>query len=299
MPLRKDIWRPAIVDRPMAEIVAAGTLAGAPLHWLPAMPSYSFLADPFGLWRSDRLHVFAERFDYRDRHGSIDVLVYDAELRLIERQEVLREPWHLSYPYVFEADGATWMLPEAYRSGGLNLYRAVDFPWRWEKAARIDLDHVAVDATPIRHDGLWWLFYTVADDARSKVGQLHVAFAETLTGRWRPHPANPVRLDLASARPGGTPIVVEGRILLPVQDCTRTYGGGMRMLAIERLSPSLFAAEAGDPVLPPPGLAPFDQGMHTLSAAGHVTLVDVKRTQLALQGLAIEARREMRKLVHG
>lgn len=283
----------------MAEIATAGTFAGAPFHWLPAMPPYTFLADPFGLWRDGLLHIFAERFDYRDRHGRIELLVYNSDLRLLDRRLVLHEPWHLSYPFVFEADGETWMLPEAHRSDGLILYRATDFPYGWERACRIDLDHVAIDATPLHHDGLWWLFYTVADDAQSKIGRLHVSFAENLTGPWRPHPANPVRLDPSSARPGGTPILASDRILLPVQDCTSTYGGGIRMLSIERLSPCLFSADAGDLLTPPPGLSPFDEGMHTMSAAGHVTLIDAKRTRLTLHGLAIETRREAQKIVRG
>jgi len=297
VPLRKDIWRPAIVDRPMTDIIAAGSLEGAMLRWLPAMRPYSFLADPFGLWRDDRLHLFVERFDYRDRHGVIELLVHDRNLNPIYRRDVLAEPWHLSYPFVFEADGETWMLPEAHRSGCLTLYRATDFPHRWERAVRIELDRLPVDATPFHHAGLWWLFYTSAENRRSKVEQLHVAYAERLTGRWRPHSANPVRVDPGSSRPGGTPILHAGRIHLPVQDCTRTYGGALHMLAIERLTPDRFAAEDMPPIGLPAGLAPFDEGMHTMAAAGPVTLIDVKRTRLSFHGLAIEARREMRRFL--
>lgn len=280
----------------MADIVRAGAVGDAPLRWLPFMPAYSFLADPFGLWRDDRLHLFVERFDYRDRRGTIELFVHDRDLNPIYRRDVLAEPWHLSYPFVFEGDGETWMLPEAHRSGGLMLYRAVDFPHRWERAARIDLDGAAVDATPFRHDGFWWLFYSPALDARSKVGELHCAFAETLTGRWRPHPANPVRRDPASSRPGGTPILIDGQIHLPVQDCTRTYGGGLRMLAIDRLTHDRFGADAGPSISPPTECGGFDEGLHTMAAAGAVTLIDVKRTRLSLHGLAIEARRETRRL---
>ncbi|WP_016745465.1 hypothetical protein [Rhizorhabdus wittichii] len=296
MPLRKDIWRPAIVERRMSDIVATGSIEGAPLHWLPALPPYSFLADPFGLWRDGRFHLFVERFDYRDRRGVIELIVHDAGLAPLYRCKVLSERWHLSYPFVFEADGQSWMLPEAHRSGGLILYRCFDFPDRWERAARIELDCVPVDATPFWHDGLWWLFYAAADDRHSKVAHLHVAFSERLTDGWRPHPSNPVRRDSASARPGGTPILLDGRIMLPVQDCSHTYGGGIAMLAIERLTPDDFVAHVERSIAPPAGLHPFDEGMHTLSAAGEVTLIDVKRTMLSLHGLAIEARRETQRL---
>ena len=296
MPLRKDIWRPAIARAPVGDILSHG-LDPVKLHFLPAMGSFRFLADPFGIWRDGRLYVFVETYDYRVRRGEIEVLTYSADLELLERQTALAEPWHLYYPFVFEAEGSTWMLPEAHRSGRLTLYRAAEFPARWEAVHVIELDHVAVDATPLFHDGRWWLFYTSADQEADKMSALHISSAERLAGPWTPHPSNPVLRNLSGARPGGTPFEAAGKIILPVQDCSRTYGGAMRPLAIITLSADRFEAELGPPLTIPPRAAPFIEGMHTLSAAGDVTLLDVKRTELSLHGLSIKAVREARKLL--
>jgi hypothetical protein len=292
MPIAKDIWRPLIVEAPIETVLRDGTIEGFSYRWLPEEGFMRFLADPFGIERDGSRFVFVERYDYRMRHGIIECLRYDGD-RLIERRDVLFEPWHLSYPFVFETGGTTWMLPEAHRSGGLTLYRAMDFPWRWERAAALVLDHVAVDATPVFHDGLWWLFYAAAADTLSKTGALFVAWAERLEGPWTPHPLNPVRRDADSARPGGTPVVVDGRLILPVQDCRKTYGGAIRPLAILRLSPEHFEAEAGAAIVAPSAFAPFDAGLHTLSAMGDRTLVDVKRRLLSPRSLALLAKREL------
>jgi len=297
MGLRKDIWRPAIVSATIDQIVARGSVEGLDVDWLPPMGSFRFIADPFGLWRDGLLHLFVETYDYRVRVGAIEVLVFERDLGLVARRMVLEEPWHLSYPFVFEADGETWMLPEAHRSNRLTLYRAVEFPARWEPAHVITLDHVPIDATPLFHDGLWWLFYTSASREPDKMRALHVACAERLTGPWRPHPMNPVRVDIASARPGGTPFPLDGQVVLPVQDCSRTYGGAIRPLLIQLLTPDRFEAEAGAPIRAPAGFAPYVEGLHTLSSAGPVTLIDVKRTELSAHGLSIEAMREARKLL--
>lgn len=112
MPRRCDLWRIGIVAAPIEAVVARGGIAGLRTTWLPAGAPFTFLADPFGLWRGGVLHLFAESYDYRTRHGVIDLLRFDEGLKLLDRRRVLREPWHLSYPYVFEADGETWMLPE-------------------------------------------------------------------------------------------------------------------------------------------------------------------------------------------
>lgn len=296
MPLAKDIWRPLIVEAPIDAVVRAGTIAGFAHRWLPPEGYLRFLADPFGIERGGLLHVFVEQYDYRSRHGTIECLVYGDDAAPIARRRVLAEPWHLSYPIVFEADGAIWMLPEASRSGGLTLYRASEFPWRWEPATRIELGHVAVDATPVFHDGLWWLLYAAADDAGSKTGALFAAWAERLEGPWTPHPGNPVRCGADSSRPGGTPVQVDGALILPVQDCSRTYGGAIRPLHIHRLDPTGFEADAGPAIVAPAGFAPFDEGFHTLSAIGDRTLVDVKRRLLSPRSLAILARRELSRL---
>ncbi|MBB5729211.1 hypothetical protein FHS99_001689 [Sphingomonas prati] len=296
MQLAKDLWRCVIVPAPMAEIIGRGSVEGYPLHWLPMPAGLAYLADPFGYWRDGRLYVFVEAFDYRTAVGTIAVLVYDAQYRLIDQRPVLAEPWHLSYPIVFDADGATWMLPEAHQSGGLTLYRAEAFPDRWVRECVIQLDHVAIDATPLFHDGLWWLFYASADRPEDHLASLHVAYAERITGPWTPHPANPVRQDIAGSRPGGSAIVVDGVVQLPVQDCARTYGGAIRMLAFPTLDRERCVIAPGARIVAPESAAPCTEGFHTLSAAGPATLVDVKRTSVSLGGLTMRPLRELDRL---
>ncbi|MDT8870251.1 hypothetical protein RAA17_01210 [Komagataeibacter rhaeticus] len=94
-----------------------------------------------------------------------------------------------------------------------------------------------------------------------------------------PAPANPVRRDIHSARPGGTPVVMEdGTIILPTQDCARTYGGAITPLAITTLTTQEFAAHPLRALHAPAAWRPATDGLHTLSAAGRVTLVDAKHT---------------------
>jgi hypothetical protein len=293
MPRRSDIWRIGLIDAPIATVAAPGGLEAATVRWLAEEPPFAFLADPFGLVRDGRLHVFAEAYDYRTRHGVIDLLEIGPDLAQVGRRTVLREPWHLSYPFVFEGEGATWMIPEAHRSGGCTLYRSTEFPTRWEAAARLELDTPAIDPTVFRHDGLWWIAYSPSGSQAFKQGRLHLAHAEALTGPWRTHPRNPVRIDRASSRPGGTVFVDGGTLVLPVQDCSRTYGGAIRLLRILELSPERFVAEAGGPMSAPAGVAPYCDGLHTLAAAGDVTLIDVKRIDHSLGGLAIDLGRRL------
>ncbi|TIX49902.1 MAG: hypothetical protein E5V33_30030, partial [Mesorhizobium sp.] len=157
----------------------------------------------------------------------ISVVPFDASGTPETPRVVLEEPHHLSYPQVFERDGAVWMLPEASAGGRLTLYRATGFPDRWA-AETVLVEGEISDATLLEHGGQLWLFATDRDGYGSTSDTLVVFSAQALSGPWTPHPMNPVLIDLRMARPGGAFVRNrEGRILLPVQDGTLGYGGGL------------------------------------------------------------------------
>lgn len=280
-----DIWHCAIVKKAAHEL-RQEDLVPENLVWLPRPDgSFAFRADPFGLWHEGRLHCFVERFDYRDLKGCIELLVYDAQWNLLEKEVVLSRPWHLSYPFIVRAEGQVWMLPEARRSGELTLYRARAFPRGWEPVAKITGAGHGVDGTLLFHEGRWWLFYAIVRRGRDPASELHVAFADSLAGPWWPHPMNPVRTGLANTRPAGSPIVQDdGTIALPVQDGSRTYGGAVRRLRIASLTDSQFEAIDSDWLAPAPALDPFVGGLHTVSAAGEVSLIDCKFVDRSIPG---------------
>jgi hypothetical protein len=84
--------------------------------------------------------------------------------------------------------------------------------------------------------------------------------------------------------------------MLPVQDCSRTYGGAITMLEIETLTEQAFSARPRARFVAPGSAAPFRAGLHTMAAAGPVTLIDVKRTEMTLEGIAMRPARELRKI---
>lgn len=293
-----DIWRCAIVKQRADELGPQHLTAGN-IIWLPETRPFAFRADPFGLWHEDKLHIFAEAFDYRTRKGAIELMVYDGSFNPLRSEIVLNKPWHLSYPYVFKAGDDFWMLPEARRSGELMLYRAQSFPAEWEPIASIDLGRGMVDATPLFDGDRWWLFYAHAQHGPDRMSELNVAYSDHLTGPWRAHPLNPVRRGLASTRPAGRPLVrADGRIELPVQDCTKTYGGGVRRLTISRLDEQHFEAEDAPWLYPLPELAPYTDGLHTLSGAGGVTLIDCKKLDLSMLGRLVRFRGSVSRRLH-
>lgn len=291
--IRTDLWRVGIVKAPIATIIDAGSLVGFEMKWLPAEGPLRFMADPFGLWKDGLLHVFVETYDYRSRHGMIEVLILDEKLDLLIRRPVLREPWHLSYPFVFKADGEIWLLPEAWKSGRLTLYRATDFPWRWEAEERFVFPEAAIDATPVRTPDGWRIFYTPPGPKPWRQSALKLARADSLLGQWRGCEDAPILLDRAGARMGGTPVWRDGMLHLPTQDCRGAYGRAITIREISDPTREPSCVGAGPHIEAPPSFRPYIDGLHTLSEAGPVTLIDAKQTVRSFRHLGIKIARTL------
>jgi hypothetical protein len=124
---------------------------------------------------------------------------------------------------------------------------------------------------------------------------LKIARADSLFGPWEDLSPLPVRRDRGSARMGGTPLIVEGSLILPMQDCTQSYGGGLTLLQTPLPLNASPVWEIRSSLAPLAQWSPFTDGAHTLSQAGEVTLIDAKRIRKApLRRLALEAGRALR-----
>ncbi len=291
-----ELWQVGIVHAPVARLISPEALRQTDITWLPDPGRFRFNADPFGLWRDGRFTVMVEALDYRVKRGEIHYYTYGQDWRIEGHGVALREPFHLSYPSLIEDGGEIYMLPEGHRSGKLTLYRAERFPDRWQPVATL-LDQPAIDASVVRHDGKWWMFYALPGEDGRAMKELHVAFADALVGPWCVHPANPVRVALDSARPGGTPFVVDGRLYLPTQDCVGGYGRGLSVLRVDELTIERVRVSIASQLTPEGVLDGYGDGLHTLSQAGEVTLIDVKRLDPSRGRLWVDIQRRLDRVL--
>jgi hypothetical protein len=152
--------------------------------------------------------------------------VLDANGGEVSRSSVvLAQPYHLSYPFVFQHGDDFFMVPETHATATIQLFRAVQFPWQWRLDRILLRDVVAFDPTIVRHEGRMYLFATVPAKGRwGAWDQLCIYHADSLTGKWRPHSVNPVMADVRRARPAGRVFVEGGDLWRPAQDCSPRYG---------------------------------------------------------------------------
>lgn len=263
-------WRVGYRFTDAPGVAATGSL-GSGWSVLPD-PGDHFYADPFPFHWQGRSFLFVEDYPHATGKAVISVVPFDASGNPQEPRVVLEEPHHLSYPQVFERDGAIWMLPEASASGRLTLYRAVAFPDRWSAEAVLIEGEIS-DATLLDHDGLLWLLATDRDGYGSTSDTLVVFCAPELTGPWRPHPMNPILIDHRMARPGGAFVRDgQGRVLLPVQDGTLGYGGGLGLSELLELNQNIVRISQPRPIATE-GDWPYPE-IHTLNRSGRLEVID-------------------------
>jgi hypothetical protein len=230
--------------------------------------SAAFVADPFmmrveGLW-----YMFFEVLNRRNHHrGEIGAAVSRDARNWSYKQIVLAEPFHLSYPHVFGWNGDYYMIPESHKAGEVRLYRAIDFPVRWEFVTTLLRGSFFVDPSLFRFKEKWWLF--VETNPEMKGDTLRLFYADDLVGRWREHPSSPVvRNGERAARPAGRVQVMGDSIIRYAQDCYPVYGKLVRAFEICDLSENTYGEREirSTPVLSGSGAGWNESGMHHVDA---------------------------------
>ena len=232
-----------------------------------------FYADPFALEHAGRTFLYFEDYDHRVGRGAISVVEFGREGPLGPARLVIEEPHHLSYPHVFEHDGALWMIPESSAARDIALWRCVELPHRWERVATLVSGVEAADATVFRHAGRWWMTAVIRPDAGGYSDALAIWHAPAPEGPWTAHPANPVLIDTRWARPAGSVAARGGKLVRPVQDCETLYGAALGFAEITRLDPEGFAQRPLARLAPQAPLWPGTR-LHTWTRAGALEAID-------------------------
>ena len=118
----------------------------------------ALVADPFMLKANGTWYMFFEVMNEQSGRGEIGLAVSQDAFQWRYQQIVLREPFHLSYPYVFEWQNTYYMVPESYQAKSVRLYKAMEFPTRWTLVTTLLDGDDFIDPTIFHFNNHWWLF---------------------------------------------------------------------------------------------------------------------------------------------
>lgn len=273
-PLFAESWSVAYRRKPAGSILSDHA---TPFAIIPNSPRY-WAADPMVFQYEGKTYIFAELYDYSIYRGIIGVTEFDGK-RFGQWTPVLTEDTHLSYPFVFQQGNEVYMIPENRYGLKLAVYRAVEFPYTWERCKVIREDIEWVDTTLIPE------------------GDGYLGFTESMR---QPMTDYCLRLDRELAitrceplaqggdgrhRCGGPMFRHGGELVWVTQDCVEDYG---QALFFRVCDPDTL--EERQSLRLTPQQLTFDrklflQGMHTYSAAGDFEVIDIKTRRLAPRNL--------------
>lgn len=253
----KDNWNPKSLSQ------------GTPF----AIHEKQFFADPFVITKDGRHYCFVEEFDFDTELGHISAFELTQD-KAISLGTVFKEPFHLSFPFIFEYQNELFMCPETSGANEIRVYKCVEFPLKWTYEKTLMKNIAAVDSMFFEKDGRWWMLTNIDPLQKKDHCTELCAFsaASPLSDTWAPHPANPLVINPLKARNGGL-VRKDGSLfrVSQVQDFG-IYGAASSVHEITQLSETAYAENTVAHIK-----ADFFKdiyGTHHLHSDGAVTVYD-------------------------
>ena len=261
-------WQVAYRLKPVGSIFEDKT---TPFTVIPNTRRYA-AADPFVFEKNGVKYIFAELFDKKEDIGKIGYCVFNNGT-FSKWKVIISEPYHLSYPNIFEYDGEIYIVPESNESGELYSYRASEFPDKWDKLSPIIENRKLVDTTFLDYNGIYLMFtYDIASGAEKKLYLYSVDESGKIDLLCRGFISN----DDSCARPGGNFFQYNGNIVRVSQDCKKDYGAGVVFSEVAECSRDRYLEKEIMRVYPEDIILNkrFVSGLHTYNADYEMEVID-------------------------
>lgn len=203
-------------------------------------PGRDYWADPYPVDEGGRRLIFAEELVHARGKGTIVCLELLDDGSAIRHGIVVEEDAHLSYPQVFRWEGAWYMTVESCEADRVSLYRAEEFPMRWQRIADLIQGRRAVDPTLHHEDGTWYLFANISESGAGQCDELFLFTSDRLAGPYRPHPCNPIDTDARTSRPAGRLFRHGDTLVRPSQCCVPIYGSAVVFNEVLEMTPERY-----------------------------------------------------------
>ena len=239
-----------------------------------------FWADPFYVEHDSKRYIFFESLNYKENIGRIEWVELNESYQVINSGPVdLGIRSHLSFPNVFKHNNTIYMIPEAAETKCINLFKAKEFPQKWEKVNELVSGVSAADSAVIEHDGLWYLFTTHGSISTLTMDlELHIYTSDTLeSDDWTIHPCSPLKIDVRGSRLAGALFRKNGQLFRTAQDGTIRYGRRVALYLVEELTPTSYQ-ETFVRYIEPNWEANIDR-LHTYNVYDQTVVLDVSRDE--------------------
>lgn len=196
-------------------------------------PDYSFYADPF--FSLDGSKVRLEALDKKSGLG--DILEIDPDN--LGSSKLLLTGAHHSYPFSFLLNDEEQLLPEV-ATHSPQYFFSLDSDERGRVFLKGLENKRLADATLLKHNELWYLFFGEGNLAHSV---LNLWVSDSLTESFKQHPCSPVCMSPSSARMAGRIKLTKDGLFRFGQNNNRSYGASIIISEITELSAEVYKEE--------------------------------------------------------
>jgi hypothetical protein len=237
-------------------------------------PKDRFWADPHVFFKDDIYYIFVEEYLFRQKKGHISLIEMQQSGKYSDPIKVLEEPFHMSYPNIFENNGTLFMIPETQQAQSINLYECTDFPTKWKHRETLFDSVEAVDSTILFHKNKWWLFTNIVEPRGTEnYNELSLFYSDNPLSRdWHCHPLNPIISDIKTARSAGRIFKQNDILYRPSQCCNPYYGYGIKINEIISLTEKEYQEK--EIAFIEPKWEKKLKGTHTFCYENRLTLID-------------------------
>ena len=276
---RQEDWDVAYAEVPLREFIKDPKSYESDFVWFRRSHLNTYYADPFVISTAKDTYIFFESYNYKKGKGSICVALQSEKFK--QHHETLCEPFHLSYPFVFQDNGTVYCLPEANESNRLTLYRFNEKELILEKDSVLMENIRAIDPTLYFKDGKWNLFLGLQKYSNIKLFRY---LSNDLRGPYETYYNNPIKTDCQNARMAGAFFTDGETLIRPGQESIRYYGTAVRLNEVQVLSDDYYS-ESQIIRIEPFNECHFKHGLHTLNGNETMTVIDGKRFFFTFSGL--------------
>ena len=186
-------------------------------------------ADPIMITRDGTTYLFAECFDMRTQKGILGCATFGSDGILSAFRPVIEEPYHLSFPMVFEWAEKLWMIPESSDNRSLNLYCCEGDLFCWHKVKEFPTEEPLVDTVVLscNEDSVELLSSAIhpEDPLQFRWKRLTLRTVEGVCLLEEQESSDDSKAFSRKDRMAGKLANVNGKILFPTQESTETdYG---------------------------------------------------------------------------
>jgi hypothetical protein len=235
-------------------------------------------ADPILYKFDNKIFMFYEAYNKITNCGEIGVATVFNN-KVVDQQIVINEPFHMSYPFVFDFNNKIYMIPETSSVKKLLLYEAVNFPYEW-KLSKVLLEDIELsDATLIKIQDKMYIFASKLLSTSPYSDEL-VLYTFDNNFNLIPHRSNPIMTDNEFTRPAGRILKQNDKLVRVSQDCSNGgYGKAIKFNQILELTDHVYREEHISTIEPDDIPIKFGKkltGAHTYGKCDGFEVIDVR-----------------------